>query len=287
MNYGSGDTAHVIALGAGVQSTVLLLMADQGLIKPLPRAAIFADTRWEPTPVYQHLEWLEQTVHNIPIIRVNEQRDLYREAHDGITKSGRPDTIIPAYVTQRDERSRLVASRECTREYKVRPIARRIAHLMGRQPYTRGNEPSATQWLGISTDEILRVKPSGTSWIINRWPLVEIGMSRHDCSRWFEANYPGQPITKSSCVGCAFHSNAEWLRLDREIPEQMEAVYCLDERLRSPDRPTGNLQSELYLHRTRRPLREAIARLHAQAAANPRLDLQDGFINECEGHCGV
>ena len=54
------EQMHVISLGAGVQSTTMLLMAARGEIEPKPKYAIFADTGWEPRAVYQHLEWLEQ-----------------------------------------------------------------------------------------------------------------------------------------------------------------------------------------------------------------------------------
>ena len=106
---------HYVALGAGVQSTVMLLLADLGLIRPMPNAAIFADTGWEPQKVYQHLEWLETVIRNIPIVRLNEGRQLYEESWDGRTKSGRADTIIPAHTVNAAGRIKLVASRECTR----------------------------------------------------------------------------------------------------------------------------------------------------------------------------
>ena len=61
---------HVISLGGGVQSTVMLLMAEREELAPLPSAAIFADTGWEPEYVYQHLSWL-QTQTSIPISRVS------------------------------------------------------------------------------------------------------------------------------------------------------------------------------------------------------------------------
>ena len=46
----------VISLGGGVQSSVIALMATEGLIKPMPDYAIFADTGWEPQGVYRHME---------------------------------------------------------------------------------------------------------------------------------------------------------------------------------------------------------------------------------------
>lgn len=52
------ERMNVISLGAGVQSTTLLLMAVHGEITPKPEYAIFSDTGWEPTKVYKHLELL-------------------------------------------------------------------------------------------------------------------------------------------------------------------------------------------------------------------------------------
>ena len=39
---------NIISLGAGVQSSTMALMAAKGLITPMPDAAIFSDTGWEP-----------------------------------------------------------------------------------------------------------------------------------------------------------------------------------------------------------------------------------------------
>src|SRR5690606_37800588 len=56
---GGGMTTplKVLLLGAGVQSTTVLLMSCRGLLPKLD-AAVFADTQWEPSEVYEHLEWL-------------------------------------------------------------------------------------------------------------------------------------------------------------------------------------------------------------------------------------
>ena len=35
-------------------------MAAKGELTPMPEAAIFADTQWEPKDVYEHLDWLEK-----------------------------------------------------------------------------------------------------------------------------------------------------------------------------------------------------------------------------------
>jgi hypothetical protein len=46
---------RVLSLGAGVQSTTLARMAAHGIIDPMPDCAVFADTGWKPTVVYDHL----------------------------------------------------------------------------------------------------------------------------------------------------------------------------------------------------------------------------------------
>lgn len=53
---------RVVSLGAGVQSTVLLLMAAKREIGPMPDCAIFADTQFEPPAIYEHLAWLSDEV---------------------------------------------------------------------------------------------------------------------------------------------------------------------------------------------------------------------------------
>ena len=61
---------EIISLGAGVQSSVMALMAARGELKPMPECAIFADTGWEPDGVYKHLEWLKTQL-NFPVYNVS------------------------------------------------------------------------------------------------------------------------------------------------------------------------------------------------------------------------
>src|SRR5580693_1262892 len=50
---------RVLSLGAGWQSTTLLLMSIKGEL-PMLDAWVFADTQYEPEAVYAHLEWLKE-----------------------------------------------------------------------------------------------------------------------------------------------------------------------------------------------------------------------------------
>ena len=65
-------TLRILSLGAGVQSSCLALMAQEGLTKHKPDYMIFADTGWEPSFVYEHVEYLKKAITICPITRWKE-----------------------------------------------------------------------------------------------------------------------------------------------------------------------------------------------------------------------
>ena len=288
----STDVHHVISLGAGVQSTVVYLMAAMGEIEPMPSAAIFADTQWEPKHVYTNLDWLESLGLPIPIIRVSAG-DLYQNTWYGrkVKRAGtNPFTDIPAFARMPNGK-RGMGPRQCTSRYKIEPIQQVSRQTIGRKPRTRGDQPPfLVQWLGISIDEWMRCKDARERWIENAYPLIEAGMSRSDCIAWFTERYPGQPIAKSSCVGCPYHSNREWLWNLRHDPDAMAKTITLDEHLRDPERVAIEKNGRpKYLHSSLRPLGEVLVELDRAEQMQPGLfdHDPDGFGNECEGFCNT
>jgi len=63
-------TLRILSLGAGVQSSCLALMAQEGLTKHKPDYMIFADTGWEPSFVYEHVEYLKKAITICPLFTV-------------------------------------------------------------------------------------------------------------------------------------------------------------------------------------------------------------------------
>lgn len=53
-------TTRILSLGAGVQSTALFILGCEGEVVPKIDAAVFADTRWEPRHVMEHLKNLQK-----------------------------------------------------------------------------------------------------------------------------------------------------------------------------------------------------------------------------------
>ena len=258
----------------------MALMASQGAFDAIPDCAIFADTHWEPPSIYPHLDWLAERL-AFPLYIVDNGRSLREDAKALTNHSGNRGFIdLPVYLKGRDGESDGVGRRQCTEHYKIRPIQRKIRELLG---LTKGQRvPSGTAvelWLGISTDEAIRMKTSRDRWIRNRYPLIEARMSRQDCLDWWEARYE-RPLERSACVGCPYQSRQRWVETKRRWPELFAEAVEIDAKLR------GRLAfaKEPYLHPLRVPLAEAVSLDEEQVGPDQR---RDGFGNECEGHCGL
>jgi len=271
---------HILSLGAGVQSSTLALMAAAGEVTPMPVAAIFADTQAEPQSVYRWLDWLEGQL-PFPVYRVTAGsltegalmvRTNPRKGHEYVR------SIIPAFTLNPDGTKGIVG-RSCTRDFKLAPMFKKMRELAG---ITRGQKtPGVVSWIGISLDEVSRMKPSRLAWAQNRWPLIELEMTRHDCFRWMKnKGFPTPP--RSACTYCPFHSDVEWRRLKNDSPEDFAAAVRFEKELQDLHAPVGRgrLDSIPFLHDSLVPLGEVD---FSESDATGQFK----FVNECEGMCGV
>lgn len=257
---------RILSLGAGVQSSTLALMAEHGEIEK-PDYAIFADTGWEPKHCYDWLDWLETQL-SYPVIRV--QKGNIRDDLLETLSSAKRFASIPFFVDGG------LGRRQCTNEYKIQPLQKKCRELLGYKPRQRIPINSIEMLIGISLDEHQRMKPSREKWIVNRWPLIELNMTRSDCLQWMSKHgYPQPP--KSSCIGCPFHSNAHWRDMKKNTPDEWNEAVYIDHQLRA-NGIRGNMKHEEYMHRSLTPLRVA------NIGDEKTIDL---FNNECEGMCGV
>ena len=266
----------VISLGGGVQSSVMALMAARGLIKPMPDFAVFADTGWEPRGVYEHLDWLETQL-PFPVRRVTVG-DIRADILAGTNSTGQPFNSIPAFVRSLNGKTGVI-KRQCTREYKLKPIHTELRDLMGLgYKQVLEKDRCLELWIGISQDEVFRVKPSRDRWITHYWPLIQEEMTRQDCRDWFSEHYPGRVLPRSACIGCPFHTNAEWAAMKVNDKESWEDAVFVDNALRTSER-AERFDGEMYLHSSLRPL--------GQIEDFPEEHGHSPFDDECEGMCGV
>lgn len=252
----------VLSLGAGVQSSALYALYINDYLPDPPEIAIFADTGAEPKSVYDWLKTLKDFgSHKIPIhivSRGNLEQDLLK-----------PKTrfsAVPWFMANG------IGKRQCTNDYKIRPIRDHVKTLLGIKTGRELRDP-VEMIIGISIDEIYRMKASPLKWIKNVYPLVmTLQWRRQNCEEYIQNIGLGKP-PRSACVFCPYHSDQEWQRL-KEDPDEWKRAVAVDIAIRHQPR----FRKKQYAHRSLKPLEEVTFTDTAQI---------DMFNNQCEGMCGV
>lgn len=252
---------NVISLGAGKQSSYMLLNALEGKFEFKPDLAIFADTGCEPKSVYRYFNWLTNHYRKIPIITV-QKGNLLQDVLNYVNGNTQRVSQLPFYLENGG-----IMPRQCTYDYKIAPIRKHLQKIR--------NGESIRLWIGISLDEMERMKTSNVKYIQNYYPLIENRIAIDNIIEWFQRkNIPTPP--KSSCLICPFHSYKYWSLRKNIDDDEFEMVCDFDDRIRNYPK----LKNKAYIYRMRKPLRGNNFILQ-QARLFPEL------IEECEGYCGL
>lgn len=256
---------RVISLGWGVQSWGLAAMSALGVL-PKVDAAIHADTTHERSETYTFAKkwtpWLEERGVRVVTVKTEEKR------RDPFYSVNKPSTFLPAYHTYPDGRMSGQFNRQCTNEWKIRPIRQWLQVNRDRQP--------VETWLGITLDEIGRMKEASVRYITNTYPFIEMldrPWTRGMVMRWLQDNRLEIPV-KSSCVFCPYHDRATWREIKLSGNGDWQKALEVDEAIRKK-RP-GYI---CYLIADRIPLAEADFR---SPEDHGQLNL---WGEECSGMC--
>ena len=142
----------ILSFGAGVQTTALAILANQGKVKY--DVAIFADTGGEKSETYWYMDnYIEELFHevNIPFIRIRNE-----------LPSCQPD--LYGWLFKHQQIPSVSGFRLCSIKFKRETIER----------YCKGREYKTL--LGFSTDEASRAKPNQYKRLAE-YPLIEKGLS--------------------------------------------------------------------------------------------------------------
>jgi hypothetical protein len=274
----------IISLGAGVQSTALLLMSIKGEIERAD-CAIFADTGWEPESVYAHLNRLMAygREHDFPIHVVqnsnkrsvgNIKVDHIRAVKGDVSRVSQ----MPLY-SDAGTKGNSPLMRACTEDYKIAPIQKKIRGLLGLQPRQRVKKGTHVEsWFGITVDEMQRMRINQHKWITNKYPLIDLRLDRLNCEKWLEREGWGT-VPKSACVACPYHNDRMWRKIKDEDPVSWNEAIAFDEEIRSHKKLPG-VRGNVFVHGSRIPLKEV-------DLSTPEDHGQMSFLDECEGMCGV
>lgn len=263
---------RLLSLGAGVQSTALLLLAAEGRIEK-PDLAIFSDTGWEPREVYDHLDRLEREVAEpagIPILRLQ-----YGNLRDDVLGEGRmTGATLPAFTTPMPGADRGgIVKRQCTEAYKIRPIRQYVREALGAPisekecRFCAGTQKRRVPWLAKRGDHRLYActpcRASGTRRTVGPAPrgayaVQQIGISLDEVQRardvttgYLHNSYPLLDMSwtrdactvylqgmgwgstpRSACIGCPYKKNSEWRRLRDGSPDEWQDAVAFDRGLR-------------------------------------------------------
>lgn len=267
-----GVKLRVGSLGAGIQSTTLVLMAEHGEIGPKPDYWLYAPVG-DARATREHLKWLAYSnVTTVPIVELDDPEITLRRAiQNRVEQNGQRGISIPAYLSgKKDGQDR----RQCTREFKTDRLTAKQRELMGYKPRQRIPSGSCEVWIDYSTDEVVRAGAAFDPWVVHRFPLIEMRMTIGDCVAWLERHgYPVPP--RSKCTFCPYRTNAEWRWLKDNEPDNWVDAVEIDRLIRE----TPGMRAKSYLHVNRVPL--------DQVDLSTDEERGQGMLMICEGACGV
>lgn len=221
---------QVWSCGGGVQSAAIAALIVQGRL-PKPDYSLIVDTEREKETTWTYYDEVlkpKLAAVGVDLIRIPKSRyatvDLW---HDD-------DILIPAY-TNKNGLGKL--SGYCSNEWKRRVIMR----------YLREHRVERCQnWVGISLDEMNRVRVSDKRWFQHRYPLIfEVPLRRGGCVELVkQMGWP--PAPRSSCWMCPHHDDAEWQSMTEADMRQAQLF----------EREIQQLDPHLFLHQQCVPLEE-------------------------------
>jgi hypothetical protein len=247
----------IFSFGAGTQSTAILLLMKYekerfiNAVGMMPDWIIFADTGAESYDSLLNLEKCKKEL--FPIIRVkNFKRNATTHPQD-----------IPVFFGNNQANN----ERRCTTDWKIRVINKATSKLF---PKKNKKNPVAMM-MGISTDEITRIKTHKLKSIEKIYPLIDLNLSRQDCYQIID-KYGWQPV-KSACYMCPYQSK-RW-----HENKEIDKAIAFEKKLQAK----SEYQKKPYLHPSGMPIAEVYKMQLAQG------DLFDDWTidNECDGICGV
>ena len=217
-----------LSMGAGVQTTAILILVAQGKVQA--DAVIFADTGAEHPETYEYIEKYHKPLCGklgIPFItaRMHLQEKNIHADHpvfaDSLEEHARLNGIIPSRKL-----------RWCTDKSKILPMRKTVKERQANGQF----ETPATALIGISTDEKHRgIKPDGSlkqpniKEYRNAYPLLDLGISRNDCYRIIQEYGWPEPV-KSGCYFCPFQGGKDWQDLYVRHPDLFWASESFEEQ---------------------------------------------------------
>lgn len=250
-----------------MQSTALALMSCENALAekkgqtiphpvvPVYDLVVFCDLGFEPPWVKRQVEFIQDACEsaNIPFKVLDSP--LYT---DFVENFGERRTISIPWWTLGSDGHQARMPRYCTIDYKVEMIAKYFRwEVLG---YRKGqrlrpeDKKAHEMHMGFSAEESRRCKESPNPMFVNKFPLVEMGLTRADNYAYIRDVW-GLETKASACVFCPFHQNYFFKYLKENLPAAYKKLVGVDELLRDKN-PKPPMDSDLFISRSRKRLAE-------------------------------
>lgn len=211
---------NVWSCGGGVQSVAIAALIVNGIL-PKPDLSVIIDTERERSSTWLYYDSVLKPVLlsvGVDLIRVKKSEFATVDIWGG--EDG--ETFLPGGYYQGRK-----APQFCSNEWKAR-VVHRWMRKQGVQ--------SAKMWMGISIDEMRRVRQSRLGWIENYYPLIYLRMNRSSCVKAVrDIGWPDAP--RSACWMCPNAGDREWIEMKNASPNDFEMAVAFERelRLRQPE----------------------------------------------------
>ena len=230
------------ANGVGCQSNALMALIKfdkQWLFSKLgevPEIAWTVDTNAEVSASYKAIAfWWKHSPIDYRIISSN--KSLLWEEYQG-------KISLPYFSIGEDGRGQL--QRRCCPEYKVKVLRYALRQHLNYGRSAKIPDKRVKLWVGISAGELGRIR-SDNDWVVNRYPLVELGWTRYDCVKYLRSHNLEFLTEHSSCYICPFMKKPDWEKLSKL---QFNAANLFEFKKRR----NNELKNDIFLHASRKAL---------------------------------
>lgn len=235
------QNAQVWSCGGGTQSGAIATLIRLGKL-PRPDFAFMTDTGRERSSTWPFVDGfirpaLASVGVELQIVKAADFTDHLNPFY--ISEAGTKTIVLPGFTNINGTVGKL--SPFCSGKWKS-DVGERWMRSVGIE--------TARNWIGISRDEPTRIRAQHRGWLALWYPLIfEVPMTRDRCIELIRSQgWTGQ-IPHSACWMCPNHSDAEWIDMRTNWPEDFEAACRLEDEARTED-------PNFYLHPSCVPLRE-------------------------------
>lgn len=248
----------ILSCGAGMQSTALALMScansqNRGVfpLVPIYDAIIFCDLCAEASWVYEQVKFIANACQEscIPfyVITTDLLGAFMRNFGSGHI------TSIPFWSIGEDGKKAKMR-RHCTIDFKILAIQKFVRYTLldyrWREKLRKQDRGAHELHIGFSAEEKQRIFDSYNPMFVNRFPLVDMGLTRADNYRYCLENW--ELDTKASaCIFCPFHRNYFFKHLKENHPSRYAQLVEFDQKLER-EQPNTMIRSQLFISRSRK-----------------------------------